>query len=140
MNLIISQRSEGSFVRFLVRGSWAYNDALALAYKVKSAALRDGVNRALIDLREVRPSSAVEGKFLVWDRLRRALPAGFKIALLGPPALVDLQERNAAGTPSVVLFTSERAALLWLEGVPEGAIKNPPVAWRSEGQIAGKET
>ena len=140
MNLIVSIRAEEQLLRVLVRGNWEYNDALTLVYQVKAACARTGHTHVLIDLREVAPSSPVEGKkFLVWDRLHRVLPENFKVALLAPVGLVDLQERNVAGTASVVLFTAERAALLWLGGIQD-AIKNPPVVLRSEGQVAGKET
>jgi hypothetical protein len=139
MNLIVSLRAEEQHLRFVVRGRWEYNDALTLAYQVKAAALRTGLSHVLIDLREVMASPAVEGKFLVWDRLRRVLPASFKVALLAPVDLVDLRERTPAGSATVVLLQSERAALLWLEGIQE-PIKNPSVVERSEGQVAGKET
>jgi len=138
MNLIVSLRTEEQHLRFVARGRWGYNDALILAYQVKAAGLRTGLGHVLIDLREVIASPAVEGKFLVWDRMRRVLPAHFKVAVLAPVDLVDLQERGSTGTASVVLFKSERAALLWLEGLQE-PIKNPSVL-RSEGQVTGKET
>jgi hypothetical protein len=142
MNLIVTQRAEELHLRFEVRGRWEYNDALTLAYQVKAAGLRTGLSYILIDLREVMASPAVEGKFLVWDRLRRVLPSYFKVALLAPVGLVDLKERTPAGTASVVLFQTERAALAWLDGIldPGMPIKNPPVVERSEGQVAGKET
>lgn len=138
MNLIVSLRAEEQHLRFEVRGRWEYNDALTLAYQVKAAGLRTGLAHVLIDLREVIASPAVEGKFLVWDRLRRVLPPQFKVALLAPLDLVDLHERSPAGAASVVLFKSERPAVLWLEGFQE-PIKNPSVL-RAEGQVTGKET
>lgn len=138
MNLIVSVREQDQYLHFEVRGRWEYNDALTLAYQVKAAGLRTGLDRVLVDLRQVLASPRVEGKFMVWDRLRRALPAQFKVALLAPVELVDLQERTVPGAATVVLFTAARAALRWLEGIQE-PIKNPPVL-RSEGQVAGKET
>lgn len=139
MNLIVSLRAEEQHLHFVVRGRWEYNDALTLAYQIKAAGLRTGLSHVLIDLREVMASPAVEGKFLVWDRLRRVLPPHFKVAMLAPVDLVDLAGRAPAGGAAVVLFQSERAALLWLEGIQE-PIKNPSVVERSEGQVAGKET
>lgn len=138
MNLLVSLRPEEDFLRFDVQGQWQYNDALALAYHVKAVAVRERMGRVLIDVRGVTPAPFVEGKFLLWDRLRRVLSERFKIALLAPVDLIDLHVRPLEGMASVVLFTSERAAVLWLEGMA-AAIKNPSV-FRSEGQVAGKET
>jgi hypothetical protein len=138
MNLIVSQRAEDQHLRFDVHGQWGYNDALTLAYQVKAAGVRTRLYRVLIDLRNVTSSPTVEGKFLVWDRLRRALPGHYKVALLAPLDLIDLHERDIQGAATVVLFTSERAALVWLEGGWEPR-KNPSVL-RAEGQVAGKET
>jgi hypothetical protein len=138
MNLIVSVREEDQHLRFDVRGRWEYNDALTLAYQIKAAGLRTGLAEVLVDLREVAASTQVEGKFLVWDRMRRVLPPHYRVAMVAPVELVDLKERNVPGAATVVLFTSERPALAWLEGVHE-PIKNPPVL-RSEGQVAGKET
>ncbi len=144
MNLLVSLCPEEDFLRFDVQGQWQYNDALALAYHVKAVAVRERMGRVLIDVRGVSPSPAVEGKFLLWDRLRRVMSERFKIALLAPVDLIDLHARPIEGMASVVLFTSERAAVHWLEGMAAAiknpvAIKNPPV-FRSEGQVAGKET
>jgi len=140
MNLIVTLRSQEQYLRFQARGRWEYNDALTLAYQVKAAGLRTGQSHVLIDLREVHSSPLVEGKFLVWDRLRRVLPSDYKVAVLAPVELVDLQERQIPGAASVVLFANERAATLWLDGVTEAGRKNPPAVLRSEGQVAGKET
>jgi hypothetical protein len=138
MNLIVSIRAEDDWLRFDAQGQWHYNDALALAYQVKAIAARERMSHVLIDLREVSAAPGVEGKFLVWDRLRRVLPDRFRVALVAPPGLVDLHTRQLDGVATVVLFTSERAAMHWLEGI-DAAIKNPPVL-RAEGQVAGKET
>ena len=138
MNLIISVRVEDDYLRVEARGQWQYNDALALAYHVKAAAARERMRHVLIDLRGVAPSPQVQGKFLVWDRLMRTLPDRFRIALLADPQLVDLHTRQLDDVATVVLFTSERSAVLWLEEI-DAAIKNPS-ALRVEGQVAGKET
>lgn len=139
MNLIVSVRAEDQHLRFDVRGRWEYNDALTLAYQIKAAGARTGLRDVLVDLHEVIASPGVEGKFLLWDRVRRVLPADYRVALVASVGLVDLQERSIPGAAKVVLFTSERPALAWLEGAHELPIKNPPVL-RSEGQVAGKET
>lgn len=139
MSLIVSVRTEDSHLRFDVQGRWHYNDALNLAYQVKAAAARERLPRALIDLQSVQAAGGVEGKFLVFSRLRRALPSAFRVAVLASPDLVDLEPRHPSATASVVLFSSERAALLWLEAGPVLAIKNPP-ALHAEGQMTGKET
>ena len=138
MNLNVSIRVEDDYLRFDAQGQWQYNDALALAYQVKAVAARERMRHVLIDLTRVVASPRVEGKFLVWDRLMRVLPDRFRVALLAAPELVDLHTRQLEGVATVVLFTSERAAVHWLEGI-DAAIKNPS-AVRVEGQVAGKET
>jgi hypothetical protein len=138
MNLIVSTRVEEQHLRFEVQGQWQYNDALNLAYQVKAVALRESMDHLLVDLRRVTRSPMVEGKFLVCDRLRRALPPSVRVALLGPVEMLDLEARQDPLAAKVVLFASERSALLWLDGI-HAAIKNPSVL-RAEGQAAGKET
>ena len=138
MNLIVSTRVEDQHLRFEVQGQWQYNDALNLAYQVKAAALRENVDHLLVDLRRVARSPFVQGKVLVCDRLRRALPPAMRVALLGPVEMIDIEGRQDPLQARVVLFASERSALLWLDGI-HAAIKNPSVL-RSEGQAAGKET
>ena len=131
MNLIVTTRVEDRHIRFEVQGHWHYNDALNLAYLVKATALREGMDRVFMDLRGVTRSSDVLGKFYICDRLRRALPPSMKVALLGPVEMVDLEARHDPRTATVVLFASERSALLWLDGI-HAAIKNPSVL-RAEG-------
>ncbi|MBC5764261.1 hypothetical protein [Ramlibacter albus] len=138
MNLIVSTRIEDRHLRFEVQGQWRYNDALNLAYQVKAAAMREDVDDVLIDLRRLTRSPHAHGKFLVCDRLRRALPPSMRVALLAPVEMVDLEARQDPLQAKVVLFASERAALMWLGGI-HAAIKNPSVL-RAEGQAAGKET
>jgi hypothetical protein len=138
MNLIVSTRVEDRHLRFEVQGQWQYNDALNLAYLVKSAALREEMDQVLLDLSRITRSPGADGKFLVCDRLRRALPPSMKVALLAPVEMVDLEARQDPLLAKVVLFASERSALFWLEGI-HSAIKNPSVL-RAEGQAAGKET
>lgn len=138
MNLIVSTRAEDQHLRFEVQGQWQYNDALNLAYQVKAAALRESIDHLLLDMRRLARSPFVQGKFLICDRLRRALPPSMRVALLGPVEMIDVEGRQDPLQARVVLFASERSALLWLDGV-HAAIKNPSVL-RSEGQAAGKET
>jgi hypothetical protein len=138
MNLIVSTRVEDQHLRFEVQGQWHYNDALNLAYQVKAASMREDMESVLIDLRRITRGPGSEGKFLVCDRLRRALPPSMKVALLGPVEVIDLEPRQDPLLAKVVLFASERSALFWLDGI-HSAIKNPSVL-RAEGQAAGKET
>jgi hypothetical protein len=128
VNLIVTTREADGLLRFEAQGRWEYNDALALAYQVKSASVRAGTCSVLVDLQAVTAAPGVEGKFLLWDRLHRVLPPECKVAVVAPVDLIDLQERAVPGTASVVLFPTERAAVAWL-----GGIKNPPVVERSRG-------
>jgi hypothetical protein len=105
---------------------------------VKAVGLRENIDKVLVDLRRVAAAGGVQGKFLVMDRLRRALPPSMKVALLGPVDMIDLEARSDPTVATVVLFAQERSALLWLEGI-HAAIKNPSVL-RAEGQAARKET
>ncbi|MGE4241424.1 hypothetical protein [Ramlibacter sp.] len=138
MNLIVTTRVEERHLRINAQGSWRYNDALNLAYQLKAAGLRENRDKVLLDLREVHAAQGVPGKFFVMDRLRRVLPPDMKVALLGPVEMVDLEARSDPTVATVVLFASERSALLWIDGI-HAAIKNPSVL-RAEGQAAGKET
>ena len=126
MSLIVSVRAEEHILRFAVHGRWEYNDALTLAYQVKAAGLRTGLGCVLLDVRDVVASPAVEGKFLVCDRLHRVLPPHFQVALVAHVDRVDVPESRVAGTAGVVLFASEGPAVVWLGGIRD-AIKNPPV-------------
>src|SRR5438132_6942299 len=102
MNLIVSTRVENQHLRFEVRGLWQFNDALSLAYQVKAAAQRAEMDRVLIDLRDVQPAPGVHGKFLVCDRLRRALPPTMMVALVSPLDGLDLEARQDPNQARVV--------------------------------------
>jgi hypothetical protein len=143
MDLIVTVRSEQHHLRFDVEGAWQYNDALNLAYQVKAACARGHVDAVLLDLSRLKAGDGVQGKFLLSDRLQRALPSGFKVALVAPAHMVDIQQRPLAGCATVVVFAAERPALLWLQAM-ESAMgaerKNPPEMETAGGQMTGKET
>ncbi len=116
MNLIVATRVEQKHLRFNVEGKWRNDDALQLAYLIKAAALRAGKDRAVIDLRRVKAADGVQGPFEICDRLRRALGAGARVAVVAEQGLTD--EANAAegATPAVTIgaFFHEGLALQWL--------------------------
>lgn len=103
-------------MRFDVEGRWRNGDALKLAYMVKAAVARLRQDHVLIDLRRVAASPDAEGKFLICDRLRRALTPKTRVVLVATPDLVD-NEGVPSGLPhcpDIALFNAERDALDWL--------------------------
>lgn len=89
---------------------------MKLAYMVKAAAARLRQDHVLIDLRRVGTPPDAEGKFLICDRLRRALAPKTRVVLLATPELVDTEvvPQGLAHCPDIALFPAERDALRWL--------------------------
>lgn len=116
MNLLVASRHDGLHMRFDVEGRWQNGDALKLAYMVKAAAARLRQDHVLIDLRRVDTPPDAQGKFLICDRLRRALAPKTRVVLVATPELVDTQVVPAglAHCPDIALFPAERDALNWL--------------------------
>ncbi|MCM2251716.1 MAG: hypothetical protein NDJ19_05115 [Ramlibacter sp.] len=114
-------------MRFDVEGRWSNGDALKLAYMVKAAVARMRQDHVLIDLRRVATPPGAEGKFLICDRLRRALTHHTKVVLLAATDLVDNDAvpQGLPMCPDIALFDAERDALDWLaveeqEKIPRG--------------------
>lgn len=105
-------------MRFDVEGRWHNGDALKLAYMVKAALSRLRRDQVLIDLRRVAAPPEAQGKFLICDRLRRALAPKIKVGLVARAELVDDDcvppSVNRSECPSIALFGAEREALDWL--------------------------
>ena len=116
MNLVVASRLDGVLMRFEVEGRWRNGDALKLAYMVKAAAARLRQDHVLIDLRRVYTPPEAEGKFLICDRLRRALAPKIKVVLVATPELVDDECAPASlgHCPDIALFGAERDAIDWL--------------------------
>jgi hypothetical protein len=114
MNLVVASRHEGPLMRFEVEGRWQSGDALKLAYMVKAAATRAREDHILIDLTRVRTPPGAEGKFLICDRLRRALAPHARVGLVGTAELVDGDKVPLALGPDVALFHDEPEARHWL--------------------------
>jgi hypothetical protein len=116
MNLIVATRIAELHLRLDVDGKWRYGDALNLAYLIKASTARSARTNVLVDLRRVSASTDAEGRFLICDRLHRALAAPARVALVSPAELVDRE--NAAGAAgqgaAVACFDAEAAALRWL--------------------------
>src|SRR4051812_34939222 len=89
MNLSVAARHEGPLMRFEVEGPWQNGDALKLAYYIKAAISRVREDHVLIDLRRVQTPPNADGKFLICDRLRRALNPKTRIGLVSAAGLVD---------------------------------------------------
>lgn len=116
MNLVVATRHDAVHMRFEVEGRWTNGDALKLAYMVKAAVARVRQDHVLIDLRRVNTSPGAQGKFLICDRLRRALTPKTKVVLVGAAGLVD-DEVVATGSSQcadIALFGAEPDALHWL--------------------------
>jgi len=103
-------------MRFDVEGRWRNGDALKLAYMVKAAVARLRQDHVLIDLRRVATPPDAQGKFLICDRLRRALTPNTRVVLVAMPELVDTDGVPAGEIycPDIALFGAERDALDWL--------------------------
>src|ERR1051325_9903426 len=89
MNLIVAARHEAPLMRFVVEGPWRSGDALKLAYFIKAAVSRVKEDHILVDLRRVKTPPDADGKFLICDRLRRAMQPHVRIGLVTAPELVD---------------------------------------------------
>lgn len=117
MNLVVAARHESPMMRFVVEGPWQDGDALKLAYFIKAAIARVREERVLLDLRRVKTPPGSSGKFLICDRLRRALYPHVRIGLVTPPELVEASQPIAPATndgADVAVFTAENEALRWL--------------------------
>lgn len=124
MNLVVASRHNSRHVRFDVEGRWANGDALKLAYMVKAAVARMRNDQVLIDLRRVDTPPDAQGKFLICDRLRRALAPTIRVGLVVPAELVD--QADLSGLPQcadIALFDAEPDAVRWLGRQPEAARK-----------------
>jgi len=101
-------------MRFDVEGRWRDGDALKLAYMVKAAVARLRQDHVLIDLRRVATPPDAEGKFLICDRLRRALTHKTRVVLVAATGLVDTDDvpPGLPLCPDIALFDAERDALL----------------------------
>jgi hypothetical protein len=116
MNLVVASRHDDVHMRFEVEGRWRNGDALKLAYMVKAAVARRRLDHVLIDLRRVATPPEAEGKFLICDRLRRALTHKTRVVLVAATGLVDNDEvpSGLPLCPDIALFDAEPAALHWL--------------------------
>lgn len=116
MNLTVASRKERDLMHFHVEGRWRNGDALKLAYFVKAAVSRVREDHVLIDLRQVSTPADADGKFLICDRLRRALSPSIRVGLVGTPDLVDSQAipMGLPHCPDIALFGAETEAIRWL--------------------------
>ncbi len=122
MNLVVASRHNGGHVRFDVEGRWANGDALKLAYMVKAALARMRQDQVLIDLRRVAAPPDADGKFLICDRLRRALAPTIRVGVVATEELVDADAPGGlAQCADIALFAAEPEAVRWLSGRAQAA-------------------
>lgn len=116
MNLIVATRVDVQHLRLDVDGKWRYGDALNLAYLIKVSATRAGRDNLLVDLRRVFKLPDVQGRFLICDRLRRALAAPLRVALVSTAELIDQENADyiVGKGVSIAGFPAEGRALRWL--------------------------
>ena len=116
MNLLVASRHDGLHMRFDVEGRWQNGDALKLAYMVKAAVARLRQDHVLIDLRRVAAPPDAQGKFLICDRLRRALAPKTRVVLVAASDLVDTEcvAEGLPHCPDIALFGGAGDALDWL--------------------------
>ena len=117
MNLVVAARHESPMMRFAVEGQWKSGDALKLAYFIKAAVARVREERVLVDLRGVKTPPDADGKFLICDRLRRAMHPHVRSGLVSSPGH-DKPDVVAADLhcADLAVFPGEREALRWLRG------------------------
>lgn len=117
-------------MRFEVEGPWQHGDALKLAYFIKAAVSRVREDHVLVDLRRVKTPPDAQGKFLICDRLRRALNPKFRIGVLSSAEWIDADPMpaNMPHCPDIALFGAETDALHWLarDGSRHPAVQPPP--------------
>ena len=121
MNLVVAARHEGPLMRFEVEGRWQSGDALKLAYFIKAAVARVKEENVLVDLRRVKTPPDADGKFLICDRLRRAMYPNMRIGLVTDPELVEPVPGDDLHCADVAVFRAEHEALDWLT-VRQGAV------------------
>lgn len=115
MNLVVASRHETPLMRFVVEGPWSSGDALKLAYFIKAKLARVREDQVLVDLRRVKTPPGEQGKFLICDRLRRALYPNVRIGVVGGPELIEPEaEPPAEHGAKVAVFQGEPEALNWL--------------------------
>lgn len=116
MNLVVAARHESPLMRFVVEGPWRSGDALKLAYFIKAAVSRVKEEHVLVDLRRVKTPPDADGKFLICDRLRRAMYPHVRIGLVTPRELVDPElKAEEPHLADVAVFDAETDALRWLQ-------------------------
>jgi hypothetical protein len=117
MNLVVAARQDSTLMRFDVEGPWRSGDALKLAYLIKAKLARVRKDHVLVDLRGVNTPPDAQGKFLICDRLRRALAPNMRVGLLCAAELIDgdTAPRDPAHCPDIALFGAEGEALQWLQ-------------------------
>lgn len=121
MNLVVAARHESPLIRFVVEGPWRSGDALKLAYFIKAAVARVREDHVLVDLRRVKTPAGADGKFLICDRLRRAMYPHVRIGLVSSPDLVEPEILPGhLHCAEVAVFPAEGEALDWLT-VRQGA-------------------
>lgn len=114
MNLVVAARHESPLMRFVVEGPWENGDALKLAYFIKAAVARAREERVLVDLRRVKTPPGCENRFMICDRLRRAMYPRMRIGLVSPPELVEPDAPAESHGAKVAVFSAENEALRWL--------------------------
>lgn len=116
MNLVVAARHESPLMRFVVEGPWQSGDALKLAYFIKAALSRVKEDHVLVDLSRVKTPPDADGKFLICDRLRRAMYPHVRIGLVGSPELVEADALSGGlHCAHVAVFRAENDALRWLQ-------------------------
>ena len=122
MNLVVAARHETPLIRFVVEGPWQSGDALKLAYFIKAAVARVREDHVLVDLRRVKTPPDAEGKFLICDRLRRAMYPHVRIGLVSGPELLEPERLpDDLHCAEVAVFPAEEQALDWLSVRPGAA-------------------
>jgi|GEM_PF-1951702 hypothetical protein len=105
-------------MRFDVEGPWHSGDALKLAFLIKAKLVGVRKDQVLVDLRRVNTPPEAQGKFLICDRLRRALTPNMRVGVLGAAELIDSDSAplDLTHCAHIAFFGGENEAVQWLGG------------------------
>ena len=117
MTLSIAHRIDGRHVRFDVAGPWNLADIFALIERVRAEADGAGLERALVDMREVPGPIPEMEKFFAGERIAAVLKHRIRLAVVARAEYITHFGENVAVNRGarMAVTSSEEHALAWLE-------------------------
>jgi len=117
MTLSIQHRVRGRHVRFDVVGPWNLPDIFALIDRVREEADAAGLERALVDLREVPGPIPEMERFFAGERVATVLKHRIRLAVIARAEYINHFGENVAVNRGarMAVMSSEEHARAWLE-------------------------